>query len=119
MIILDIFYIISVTETFQLIIPSVLNILICGHYLPYFLERGGVRENSSYKKLSFFLFNIEYIWSLMTLCSKCLIMIFTFLSSVVKIMGVLKPYIMYLMKIEELFPLCFYAYTLITNTLIP
>ena len=40
MIILDIFYIISITETFQLIIPSVLNILISVHYLPYFLERG-------------------------------------------------------------------------------
>ena len=31
--------------------------------------------------------------------------------------GLLKPYIIYLMKIEELFPLSFYAYTLITNTL--
>ena len=55
----------------------------------------------------------------MTLCSKCLIMIFTFLSSVVKVIGVIKPYIMYLMKIKELFPLSFYAYTLITNTLSP
>ena len=55
----------------------------------------------------------------MTLCSKCLIMIFTFLSSVVKVIGVLKAYIMYLTKIEELFPLSFNAYTLITNTLTP
>ena len=44
MIILDIFYIISITESFQLIIPSVLNILICVHYLPYFLERGESEE---------------------------------------------------------------------------
>ena len=34
-------------------------------------------------------------------------------------MGVLKAYIMYLTKIEELFPLSFNAYTLITNTLTP
>ena len=44
-------------------------------------------------------------------------MIFTFLSSVVKVIGILKAYIMYLAKIEEFFPLSFNAYTLITNTL--
>ena len=46
-------------------------------------------------------------------------MIFTFLSSVVKVIGVLKAYIMYLMKIEELFPMSFNAFILITNTLTP
>ena len=44
MIILNIFYIISIAETFQLIIPSELNILICVHYLPYLLERGESEE---------------------------------------------------------------------------
>ena len=46
-------------------------------------------------------------------------MIFTFLSSVVKVLGVQKTYIMYLMKMEELSPLSFNAYTLITNTRTP
>ena len=44
MIIIDKFYIISITKIFQLIIPSVLNILICVHYLPYFLEKGSQRK---------------------------------------------------------------------------
>ena len=55
----------------------------------------------------------------MTLYSKCLIMIFTFLLSVVKVKGVLKAYIMNLMKIEELFPLSLNAYTLIPSALNP
>ena len=36
-----------------------------------------------------------------------------------KVVGVLKAYIMFFMKMEELFPLSFNAYTLITNTLTP
>ena len=34
-----------------------------------------------------------------------------FTISIVKVIGVLKAYIMYLMKIKELFPLSFNAYT--------
>ena len=42
MITLDMFYIISITETFQLIIPSVLKYFdMCSlQYLQYFLEKG-------------------------------------------------------------------------------
>ena len=50
-------------------------------------------------------------------------MIFTFLSSVVNVLGVQKAYIkcniMYLMKMEELSPLSLNTYTLITNTRTP
>ena len=46
-------------------------------------------------------------------------MIFTFLSSVVKALGVQKAYTMYLMKMEELFPLSINAYTLILDTRTP
>ena len=46
-------------------------------------------------------------------------MIFTFLSSVVNILGVQKAYIMYLMKMEELSPLSLNTYTLITDTRTP
>ena len=57
----------------------------------------------------------------MTLCSKCLYYDFHIFSSVVKVLGVQKAYIMYryLMNKEELSPLFFNAYTLITDKRTP
>ena len=62
MIILDMFNIISITETFQLNIQPVLDILICVHYLKYFLERGDVSEEIQATKKNHCSYSISSIF---------------------------------------------------------
>ena len=57
-------YIINMTETFQFIVPSELNILIFVHYLQLFLRKRGVRGNSSYTNYhcSYSISSIFKVW---------------------------------------------------------
>ena len=91
---------------------------ICSSFATFFMKRG-VRGNSSHNNYQCSLMNIKHIQSLVTLWSKCSNMNFIFLSPDVKVIGVLKAYIMYLMKMKELSSLSFSCYTLITNSRTP
>ena len=87
-----------------------LNILIFVHYLPYFLEKLEWEEiqasqiiivpvqYQTYSKFDYTLLQMpNYDFHI-------------FIISIVKVIGVLKAYIIYFMKMKELFPLSFNAY---------
>ena len=94
---------------------------MCVHNLPYFFEKGESEEIQATQKYHCSPFNIKHIQSLMTLCSKCLYYDFHILIISSKSFRCPKKhiYIMYLMKMEELSPLSFNAFTLITDTRTP
>ena len=101
------------TETFQFIVPSELNILIFVHYLQYFLEKEESEEIQATQTIIVPIQYQAYLKFDYTLFQMPIYDCHIFIISIVKVIGVLNAYIIYFKNLS------FNAYTLITHTLTP